>query len=228
MVKIVASLLAANAAHLAEEVREVEEAGIDGLHFDIMDGHYVANFAFGPHIIRSLRKGTSLSMEAHLEIENPHRFIDLFAECGCERIILHPECCPRVEGTLQAIRSLGLSPALAVSPDISVDQVKGCLHLIDMLLIMTVPPGFGGQPFREDMIPKIRKAKEMILASGYLIQIAVDGGIDQQTAPQVVQSGAEILIVGTVLFRGSTVKESLYSLRRSIGEKVFIIQGAGR
>jgi ribulose-phosphate 3-epimerase len=220
MVKIIASLLAADVTNIAEEVKKLEQSGIDGIHVDIMDGHYVANFSFGPQIIHSLSKLTSLSIDAHLEIENSDNFIDLFTECGSSTLTIHPECCCRIEDVLKKIKKRGLTSSIALSPAIPVSQVKKFLPLADTLLIMTVNPGFGGQPFMREMVAKIKEAKSIITSLHLDIKIAVDGGIDKTTAPVVVNNGAEILIIGTALFQQPAIKECLNLIHQSIRKEL--------
>ena len=217
MVKISASLLAADMTDNVKLVNELEETCIDLIHIDVMDGHYVSNFAFGTQIIYALSKLTNIPIEAHLAIENADKFIDLFAECGSKRITVHPECCNNeVEDTLKKIKKLGLSPALALSPEVPIKNVRDFFTLIDVLSIMTVNPGFGEQSLIMETVFKIKEAHEIIKSSNFNVEIAVDGGINKTTAPTVVKNGANILTIGSALFQGPSIKECLNSINESI------------
>ena len=213
MVKIAPSILAADFSRLAEEVKSAEEGGADFLHFDVMDGRFVPNLSFGPIIIKSIRNITRLPFEAHLMVEEPDRFIPSFAEAGADIITVHIECSSRPYAIIESIRSFGKEVGIALNPSTPLNAVEYILNRIDMLLIMTVDPGFGGQPFIKELLPKIRKARQIIDEQRLDIDLAVDGGINEKTAPLAIKEGANVLAVGSAIFGGKNPKKAIKALR---------------
>lgn len=213
--EIVPSLLSADFAHLAEEIGKVEGAGCGRLHLDVMDGRFVPNISFGPVVIRSIRKLTGLYFQSHLMIEEPERYLDAFAEAGVNAIIIHREACNDPGGTLDRIKSMGIDAGLALRPATPLETLDGLLDKLDMVLVMTVEPGFGGQKFIEGTDDKVKSLRDMLDGEGKRISIGVDGGINTETAPGVVRAGATHLIAGNAVFKGD-VESNIKRLNQSI------------
>jgi len=198
---IAPSILSADFGRLAEEVQAVEEAGADWIHFDVMDGHFVPNITIGPLVTDAVRRSCRLPIDVHLMIQAPERYIGAFADAGADRITVHQETCPHLHRTLQQIRELGAVPGVALNPSTSVDTILDVVPDLDMVLIMTVNPGFGGQRYIPNSTRKLRRTAELLLQEGRddaLIQ--VDGGVDATTAPTVVGAGASVLVAGSAVF----------------------------
>ncbi len=213
-VKILPSLLAADFSNLAKDVSAVDKCGADGLHCDIMDGHFVPNITFGPLVVRAIRPHASLPFYVHLMIERPEDYIEAFAEAGANEITVHAEACMHLHRIIQRVKGLGIRAGVALNPSSPLCLVENVIGDINVLLIMTVNPGFGGQAFIENMLPKIERARCMAEEAGVDLDIAVDGGIDTYTAPKVVKAGANVLIAGTSVFdNGTSVKEACSALR---------------
>lgn len=212
-IKIAPSILAADFTRLGEEIKQVEKAGADLLHLDIMDGHFVPNISFGPPIVTAIRSVTGLYLEAHLMILNPNKFIPAFAKAGVERIIIHAENIPDLPQTLNHIQNLGLKAGISIKPQTPLDLILPHLSLLDTILFMTVEPGFGGQAFMPQVLSKIRAGKDFVARHDYPIDIAVDGGIEPATASQVIDAGANVLIAGTSIFGNPNKSEAISRLR---------------
>jgi ribulose-phosphate 3-epimerase len=199
-IKLAPSILAADFARLGEQVREAEQAGADRIHVDIMDGHFVPNLSMGPHVVAALRPVTTLPLETHLMIENPDDFLDAFANAGAARIIVHVENAVNLHRTVHHIRSLGKQVGVTLNPATPLVALTEILADVDLVLVMTVNPGFGGQKFISAMLDKIRRVRQLIDATKPEIELEVDGGIDTATAPLVVEAGARVLVAGSAVF----------------------------
>lgn len=214
-IRIAPSILAADFMRLGEQIKECEKAGADLIHCDVMDGHFVPNLTFGPPLIKQLHAATSLELDVHLMIEKPELSIDAYHKAGAGAVTVHQETCPHLHRTLNYIKSLGIKAGVSVNPSTPVELLEPVLGSFDILLIMTVNPGFGGQQFIQGMLPKILHADSWRQEGVAEFSIAVDGGIDPLTAPLVVESGADLLIAGTSVFHGS-ISENIRRLREAV------------
>ena len=195
------SILSADFARLAEEVAAVEAAGADLLHVDVMDGRFVPNITIGPPVVKALRRVTKLPLDVHLMISPVDLYIEAFVEAGADGITVHPEAGPHIHRTLQLIKSHGKKPGIVLNPGTPIDFVDNVLDLVDLVLIMTVNPGFGGQTFIDSQLRKVEAAAERIAKSGRKIALEVDGGITPETAKRAIAAGADTLVAGTAVFK---------------------------
>ena len=214
MVKIAASLLAADFSCLYEEVKKVEKE-VDSLHFDIMDGHFVPNITFGPQVVASLREKVNLPFEIHLMVENPQEWIIPFARAGGDLITIHLETSHHLDRLITLIKKEGKKAGIALNPATSLCGLEYILSGLDLVLAMTVNPGFGAQNFLFSVLPKIKSLRQMAKERGVPFEIEVDGGINQATARQVIEAGSSTLVVGTAVFGASDPKEAILRLKNS-------------
>lgn len=205
-IEISPSVLGANLMCLGEEIRRVEELGIGWLHLDHMDGHFVPNISFGPDFVSAIRKQTKLFLDVHLMLSEPMKYIETYAKAGADLITVHVEADDDAETMLRAIAAQGIKAGIGIKPGTPVQAIEPLLPLCDLVLVMTVEPGFGGQSLREDCVAKIPELKAMIEKSGRDILIEVDGGVKSENAEKVVRAGADVLVIGTGLFRADDPK----------------------
>ena len=218
-IKIVPSILSADFSRLGDEIRAVEEAGAEWIHIDVMDGHYVSNITIGPVVVESIRKVTRLPLDVHLMITDPDKYGPEFIKAGADWISIHPETCEEPKTSLKKIRELGAKASIAVNPDVPLDQVERYLPDIDMVLMMTVFPGFAGQAFIEDVLPKIEKAKKVIEQRKLPILIEADGGIKADNIGRVVEAGAEVIVSGSGIFKTSDYADTIRRMREAGNKK---------
>ncbi|WP_347487920.1 ribulose-phosphate 3-epimerase [Desulfoscipio sp. XC116] len=216
MVKIAPSILSADFAVLGEQVRIVEEAGADILHIDVMDGHFVPNITIGPLVVRALRPLSGLVFDVHLMIENPDRYINDFADAGADIITVHAETCTHLHRTLEKIKQAGKKAGLALNPATPPGGLDYVLPFLDLLLVMTVNPGFGGQSFIRQMLPKIQWISRYIKEQKPAVWLEVDGGINAETACSAVEAGADVLVAGSAIFGAADPSAAIRALREAL------------
>ena len=213
MVKIAPSILAANFSKLGEEVLEVEKAGAELIHIDVMDGHFVPNITMGPIVVEALRPLTKLPLDVHLMIENADQYIESFAKAGADYITVHVEACPHLHRTIQLIRSFGVKPGVVLNPHTPIETIQHVLEDIDMVLFMTVNPGFGGQKFIHSVVPKVKQLSDIIKQRNLSIEIEIDGGINEETIKPCVEAGATILVAGSAIYNAPDKAKALQAIK---------------
>ena len=217
MISIEPSILSADPLRIGEQAREAERCGIETIQVDVMDGHFVPNITFGPRLVKALKNHVQLKLDVHLMMSEPDRFVKSFAEAGADQLVIHQEASPDLYRILQTIRSLHAKAGVALNPGTPIEAVEEVLELVDVIQVMTVNPGYGGQEFIHSQVDKVRRMKEMLNDKKLTIPIAVDGGINPQTAPLAAKAGATVLVAGSSIFNGTaSVAENIAALRASV------------
>ncbi|CDQ19797.1 ribulose-5-phosphate 3-epimerase [Halobacillus karajensis] len=214
MTKVAPSILASDFAKLGEEIKDVENGGADYIHIDVMDGHFVPNITIGPLIVDSIRPITDLPLDVHLMIENPDQYIEAFAKAGSDIITVHQEACPHLHRTIQLIKSYGVKAGVVINPATPAELIRPILKDVDLVLLMTVNPGFGGQSFIHSVVPKISQIDKWRKEEGLTFEIEVDGGVKAQTARLCTEAGADVLVAGSAIFNQEDRKEAIDAIRQ--------------
>jgi len=218
--KIAPSILSADFAHLADEIKAVEEAGADIIHIDVMDGHFVPNFTIGPPIVAAIKKVARRPLDVHLMMTNPDDFIPEFVEAGSDYLTVHVETCPHLHRTIQSIKERGIKAGVTLNPATPISSVEPILSEVDLLLIMSVNPGFGGQKFIPSVMDKIKAARKMIDAQGLKVELEVDGGLKVDNVGAISSAGADIFVAGSAIFGSKDYKQTITKMRQAIGAYV--------
>ncbi|ANC76818.1 ribulose-phosphate 3-epimerase [Fictibacillus phosphorivorans] len=213
MIKIAPSILSADFSRLGDDIKAVEEAGADYIHVDVMDGHFVPNITIGPLVVQAIRPVTKLPLDVHLMIENPDRYIEEFAKAGADIISVHVEASPHLHRTIQLIKQQGVKAGVVINPATPVDSIKHILQDVDLVLLMTVNPGFGGQAFIESVVPKIKEVSDLVKTQGLNVEIEVDGGVNPKTARLCVEAGANVLVAGSAIYGKQDLRGAIEAIR---------------
>ncbi|KIQ95848.1 Ribulose-phosphate 3-epimerase [Anoxybacillus thermarum] len=216
MIKIAPSILSANFAKLGEEIVDVERGGADYIHIDVMDGHFVPNITIGPLIVEAIRPVTTLPLDVHLMIEQPDRYIPTFAKAGADYLTVHVEACPHLHRTIHLIKEHGVKVGVALNPHTPIAMIEHIIEDIDLVLFMTVNPGFGGQSFIPAVLPKIRAFSTLVRERGLSVEIEVDGGIHAETAKLCVQAGANVLVAGSAIYNQADRAQAIRAIREGV------------
>ena len=212
MVKIAPSILSANFARLGDDIKAVEEGGADWLHIDVMDGHFVPNITIGPMVVKALRSATKMPFDVHLMLEDPDRYLGEFIDAGSNYLTVHAEACNHLHRTLNFIRSKGVKAGVALNPSTPVSLIQHVLDELDLVVIMTVNPGFGGQKFIKGVLPKVKEVKELVGARP--IEIEIDGGVTAENSKMCVEAGATVLVAGNAVFKGQgTIAQNIAAIK---------------
>jgi ribulose-phosphate 3-epimerase len=214
--KIAPSILSADFSRLGDEIRAIEKGGADVIHVDVMDGHFVPNITIGPLVVQGLKKLTSLPLDVHLMIENPERYLEVFARAGSDWITIHAEVCPNLKRMIKKIRQLNVRPGIVLKPATSLKTLYPVLDHLDLVLLMSVNPGFGGQSFIPSTLKKIERLRKMIDQNCYRLEIEVDGGVKVENIKEVSKAGGDIFVVGTGIFKTKDYGETIRRLRLEI------------
>ncbi|MGM0863590.1 MAG: ribulose-phosphate 3-epimerase [Bacillota bacterium] len=214
--KIAPSILSADFAELGNEIKDVEKGGADYIHVDVMDGHFVPNITLGPIIVKAIRPLTTLPLDVHLMIENPGQYIEAFADAGADYLTVHVEADPHLHRTIQMIKSKGVKAGVVLNPATSAESIKPILQDVDMVLLMTVNPGFGGQSFIPSVVPKIKQIREWANEVNPGLEIEVDGGINPETAAICAEAGADVFVAGSAIYNRSDRGAAIEELKRSL------------
>lgn len=215
MVKIAPSILSADFSKLGEEIKDVERGGADYIHVDVMDGHFVPNITIGPLIVDAIRPVTKLPLDVHLMIEDPDSYIEAFANAGADYITVHAEACRHLHRTVHFIKSFGVKAGVVLNPATPVNMIEHVIEDIDMVLLMSVNPGFGGQKFIQSVLPKIAAVKKLADAKGLNIEIEVDGGVNEETAQLCIEAGANVLVAGSAIYNQKDRAAAIAALKGS-------------
>ena len=213
MVKIAPSILSADFSKLGEEIKDVEKGGADYIHVDVMDGHFVPNITIGPLIVEAIRPITKLPLDVHLMIEDPDRYIEAFANAGADYITVHVEACRHLHRTLHLIKSLGVKAGVVLNPATPVNMIQHVIKEIDMVLLMSVNPGFGGQSFIDGVLTKIREVKSLAEQYNPGLEIEIDGGVNEETAKLCIEAGANVLVAGSAIYNKADRKAAIEAIR---------------
>ncbi|WP_026574841.1 ribulose-phosphate 3-epimerase [Bacillus sp. UNC438CL73TsuS30] len=213
MVKIAPSILSADFSKLGTEILAVEKAGADYIHVDVMDGHFVPNITIGPLIVEAIRPVTKLPLDVHLMIENPDQYIETFVKAGADIITVHVEACRHLHRTIHHIKSLGIKAGVVLNPATPVETIQHIIADVDMVLLMSVNPGFGGQKFIPEVLPKIKKVKELAEQKGQELEIEIDGGVNPETAKLCIEAGANVLVAGSAVYNEDDYARAISRIR---------------
>jgi len=217
MKKLAPSILSADFTRLGDEIKAVEEAGADYIHIDVMDGHFVPNITIGPLVVEAIKSVTNLPLDVHLMISNPDKYIKDFIQAGSNLLSVHAETCPHLQRTINHIREMGVKPAAVLNPSTSLSTLEYILEEVDMVLLMTVNPGFGGQKFIPSMITKIKKLRKLIDEQHLSVELEIDGGINLDNISKVAQAGADVIVAGSAVFKSADCKETVRQMKKKLG-----------
>ena len=213
MIKIAPSILSANFARLEEDIKDVERGGADYIHVDVMDGHFVPNITIGPLIVEAIRPVTQLPLDVHLMIENPDQYINAFAKAGADILSVHVEACQHLHRTVQQIKTKGMKAGVVLNPHTPVSMIEHVIEDVDLVLLMTVNPGFGGQSFIHSVLPKIKQVADIVEKRNLQVEIEVDGGVNPETAKLCIEAGANVLVAGSAIYNQKDRSQAITKIR---------------